>query len=260
MTAKQLLILPVALLSGVGVAQAEDKGDKGEWRVSAGIDYSSGDYGDESDTDILFLPASVAYKRDNWGAKVTVSWLDIDGPGSVIGGGDGGVVVPGEGEIDAFGFGDVWAEFAYGLEEFPEDWGYLDLVGKVKFPTANDDKGLGTGEFDYTLQADFFKPLGKFSPMATVAYKIKGSPSGVSLDNVWYLSVGADYRINEALNCGLTLDFQEASSDSADDALELFGYLGVKTSENTLMTLYGYAGLLDGSPDAGGGLQWRLSL
>jgi hypothetical protein len=146
------------------------------------------------------------------------------------------------------------------LEAVPAEWFYLDVIGKVKFPTADDDEGLGTGEFDYTLQLDFYKSFGRFSPMATVAYKIKGDPDGSSLDNVFYLSLGGDYRLNEAINFGASLDFQEAAVSSADDALEIFSYLGWKTTETTLLTIYGYAGLTDGSPDAGGGLQWRVSM
>lgn len=234
--------------------------EEGEWRIGTGIDFSSGDYGDETNTDILFLPTTLSYKRGVWGAKVTVPWLDIEGPGSVIGGGDGGVVIGDGDPIDASGLGDIWTAVSYGVESVPEEWFYLDVIGKVKFPTADDGKGLGTGEFDYTLQLDFFKPLGSFSPMATVAYKFKGDPSGSELDNVIYLSLGGDYRINDAVNFGASIDFQEASTSSADDALEIFSYVGLKTTENTLLTLYGYAGLSDGSPDAGGGLQWRISL
>ena len=187
-------------------------------------------------------------------------WLYINGPGSVVGGGDGGVITDGSDPIDASGLGDIWTEVAYAVEAVPEEWFYLDVIGKVKFPTADDHEGLGTGAFDYTLQFDFFKPMGKFSPMGTVAYKVKGDPSGSNLDNVIYLSLGGDYRINETVNFGASLDFQQASTSSSDDALEIFSYLGLKSTESTLLTLYGYAGLTDGSPDVGGGLQWRLSL
>jgi len=33
----------------------------------------------------------------------------------------------------------------------------MDLTGKIKFGTADEDKGLGTGEQDYSLQADVFR-------------------------------------------------------------------------------------------------------
>ena len=107
---------------------------------------------------------------------------------------------------------------------------------------------------------DFFKPMGRFSPMASIAYKMKGDSDDLELDNVFYLSLGADYRVNETINCGMTLDFQQAATDSSDDALEVFGYLGYRISEDCLLNFYGYAGLTDGSPDVGGGLQVKKTL
>ena len=236
--------------------------DEGTWKVVAGVDFSTGDYGDPEDTEILYLPLDVSYTQGLWRAKVTVPWLQMKGPGTVIGAGDGGVVGgDGSGEVmTESGLGDVWASLTYGAEIFPAEWFYVDVVGKVKFPTADDDKGLGTGEFDGTLQLDFFKPMGRFSPMATVAYKMKGDPDDIELKNVFYLSFGGDCRVNENANFGATLDFQQAATDSSDDALEVFSYLGYRVSTQCLLNFYGYAGLTDGSPDVGGGFQVKMTL
>ena len=35
----------------------------------------------------------------------------------------------------------------------------IDLTGKVKFGTADENKGLGTGENDYAVQADWGSKL-----------------------------------------------------------------------------------------------------
>ena len=237
-------------------------GIEGEFKLGTGIDFSSGDYGTDEDTDILYVPVNLSYTSGAWKAKMTVPWLQIEGPGDVVGGGDGGVVIgDGSGEkTTESGLGDIWTSVTYSVEAIPSDLLYLDLVGKVKIPTADEDKGLGTGEVDYTLQLDLFKPMGKLTPMATVAYKIKGSPSEYDLDDVFYLSLGADYRCNDEVNLGATLDFQEASSDSSDDALEIFSYLSYRINEDWKVTGYTYFGLSDGSPDAGGGLSLNLSM
>jgi len=256
MTQKIPLVLAATALLYVPVVHSEDE-NKGTWKVSTGIDYSSGDYGDSEDTEILYIPFNIAYATGPWTAKVTIPWVQIKGPGGVVGAGDGGVVLGGgatQVETES-GLGDIWTSLSYSVEAIPSDLFFLDLVGKVKIPTAGEDKGLGTGEFDYTLQADFFKALGKLTPMATIAYKIKSDPDGYELDNVFYLSAGADYKLTEEMNIGATLDFQEASTDSSDDALEVFSYLGYRLDEDWRFTVYGYAGLSDGSPDAGGGLQ-----
>lgn len=258
---KSKTLLPVLIATSFLLHPVFANGE-GSFKLGAGLDYSSGDYGDAQDTEILYLPVSATYKQGLWTAKVTVPWVRIKGPGTVIGAGDGGVVVgDGSSEVNTeSGLGDIWASLAYSVEAVPEDWFYMDAIGKVKLPTADDDEGLGTGEFDYTLQLDFFKPLGALTPMATVAYKIKGDPDGIDLDSVFYLSAGADYRLNDTINYGATLDYQEAATDTSDDALEVFGYLGYRVSEDWLLTFYGYGGLSDGSPDAGGGLQVSLNL
>lgn len=239
-----------------------------EWRFSSGADYSTGDYGASKDTDILYLPFSASYLSGPWKARVTIPWIRIEGPGVVTGGGDGVVVIkpkknpnaipgpapaPGSGGTTTeSGLGDIWASLTYQVEAWPVEYGYLDVTGKIKFPTADEDDGLGTGETDYTLQADYAYPMdNKLTPMLAVAYKIKGDPDGIDLDNVFYISAGADYRLDSGVHVGASLDFQEASSDGADDALELFAYLSYRMSQNWTLMPYAYHGFTDGSPDYG---------
>jgi hypothetical protein len=61
-------------------------------KVSTGFDYSTGDYGQPVDTEISYFPVITQATYGNWIAKLTVPYLRIKGPGTVIGGG-GGVVV-----------------------------------------------------------------------------------------------------------------------------------------------------------------------
>lgn len=250
--------------------------EEGHWKFSTGFDYSSGNYGADEDTDITYIPLSGSYKVGSWTAKVTVPWLEIKGPGGVVGGGDGVVVIRprnNSGNVPTptptpvvqsttteSGLGDIWASLKYAVDGFPGELGFLDVTAKVKIPTADEGDGLGTGETDYTLQADYAKPMGRLTPLLTVAYKIKGDPSGVDLDDVWYVSAGANWRIESALNVGASLDFQEAASDGADDAVELFAYLDYKLSNVWSVTPYLYFGFTDGSPDEGLGVSVSYSM
>ncbi|MBC8205982.1 MAG: hypothetical protein ISR85_00145 [Kiritimatiellales bacterium] len=227
--------------------------EEGQWKFSTGVDYSSGDYTDASDTTMLYVPFSASYKRGNWSGKISTGWLSIDGPGNVI---DGGVVLPGGGtDRSESGIADTWLALTYSLEALPSELGYLDLTGKVKIPTADEDKGLGTGEVDYALQADYFYVMGKLTPMFTVGYKFKGDPADMNLNDVLYLSAGADWRCSDNTHIGASLDFQQASVSGVDDPLEVFTYLNHKISEAWSLSPYFYYGLSDSSPDMGGGLQ-----
>ena len=233
--------------------------DEGQLKLSTGVDYSSGDYGDSIDTDIIYVPFSASYKSGLWTGKITAAWLSIDGPGNVIGGGDGGIILPGNNNTVArteSGLGDVWTSLSYELQSFPIELGYLDITGKIKIPTADEKKGLGTGETDYTAQLDYAYSAGDYTPLVTIAYKIKGDPSGGDLDNVFYLSAGVDWRQSDTTHYGFSIDFQEASTNNVDDSLELFTYMNYKLSSLWSLTPYLYSGLSESSPDFGGGLQF----
>lgn len=252
MRSAKIAFMLAVMAGGSGAIAAPD----GTLELTTGLDYSKGSYGDPQDTKITYLPVSLSYETGPWKAKATVSWLQIDGPGSVIGGGDGTVVGPGTGRRSTeSGIGDTWLSLRYAVQSIPSDIGYVDITGKIKAPTADENKGLGTGEFDYTLQADFYKPLGRLTPLLTVAYKIKGNAPHLPLDNVWYLSGGADWRANDDLHFGATIDYQQAATSGADDATELFTYASWHLSREWRLVPYAYFGFTNGSPDQGLGLQ-----
>ena len=246
----RLCLVPLllsALISNTSFAE------EGQWKFSTGVDYSSGDYSDTSETTMLYVPFSAGYKKGNWSGKISTGWLSIDGPGSVI---DGGVVVPGVGtNRSESGIADTWLALTYALEALPSELGYLDLTGKVKIPTADEDKGLGTGEVDYAVQADYFYAMDRLTPMFTAGYKFKGDPDDMNLNDVLFLSAGADWRCSDDTHIGALLDFQQASTSGTDDPLEVFAYLHHKINEEWSLSPYFYYGLSDSSPDMGGGLQ-----
>ena len=253
-------ILLMALLGAASMPVMAE----GQWKYSTGVDYSSGDYGgDPVDTNTTYVPFSASYSTGNWQFKGSLAWLEMEGCGSVVGGSEssvslGGCQLDDQGqpiETSESGMGDTWLSATYSVEAFPAESGFLDLGVKVKLPTADEDKGLGSGEVDYTLQADYFKPMGKATPFLTLAYKMKGEPSGVELDDVLFVSVGSDYRLSPETNVGLSLDMQEAASATGNDQMELFGYFNRKLDKQWSLMFYGYAGLDDGSPDYGAGIQ-----
>lgn len=109
------LILPAitasaALAPGLAHAQS-DKVEKqvlatpGNFRVSTGFGYSKGDYGDVTSTEVFSVPVSLTYTEGPWKVRLSVPWVHIDGPGSLLstpqgtGGGSGGSGNGGEVEV-----------------------------------------------------------------------------------------------------------------------------------------------------------------
>ena len=223
-----------------------------QFKIISGFDYSSGKYQDETETTMLYIPyfASLTQGRLSW--KAGVSWISIDGPGTVI---DGGRVPSGRTTRQESGLGDTWISLSYEIESFPAELGFLDITGKLKIPTADEDKGLGTGKFDEVLQLDYMYPCGRLIPMATLSYKYRGDPGTYNLKNTVSLSGGFDWRQTEKLHLGASLDYQQASASGLEDPLDLFGYLSYRYSRRWTLMPYLYFGLSEGSPDFGGGIQ-----
>lgn len=70
-------------------ALAQDTGDAADdipasFRLSSGVTYSSGSYGEIEDTDVVAIPLSLTYSDDGFKFRVSVPWIMIDGPGSLL--------------------------------------------------------------------------------------------------------------------------------------------------------------------------------
>jgi hypothetical protein len=160
----------------------------------------------------------------------------------------------------AGGIGDVIAGLTYSYDPGQSAFlPFVDLTFKVKLPTADEEKGLGTGAFDYILQADIDKTFGNFTPLARIGYRWNGDlevgRTKLVLNDVIFASLGGQYQVTPAISLGATVDYYEAASEFADDALEVYSYVRWRATRHFAASLYGIAGLTDGSPDQGVGVQ-----
>jgi hypothetical protein len=249
----------LAVLLGVG-ALAAVRADTNEavattpfsqWTLSTGFDYTTGKYGQPSSTDILTIPVIGRYDYDLWTFKLIVPWTRISGPADVVQ--DIGLIRRGASRPTRqteSGLGDVVAVATRNVLN-ESDAVSLDLTGKIKFGTANRNQGLGTGENDYSLQADVYKVIEDFTPFATLGYRILGSPPGLSLNNVWFASFGTTYRMTAPTAVGVALDLQEKSSDTVEDVSELTAFITHELDRHWKLQGYVLTGFTHSSPDFG---------
>ncbi len=233
--------------------------DSGRFRITTGAEYSSGDYGGDKSVDEWYVPLTAKYLTGPWVLRLTVPYLEVKAPtGTVVtGGGGGDVVVPGTGPRKTEqGLGDIIAGVTYRDVLNTERSADLavDLTGKVKFGTADEDKGLGTGENDYTVQTDVYKFIDRFTPYATLGYRYRGDPPGANLDNGWLFALGTMYDLSDRLGWSLDYYFREASVADADDPQELTAGVAYRITRTENLRGYVIKGLSDGSPDWGLGL------
>jgi hypothetical protein len=190
-----------------------------------------------------------------------VPYIRINGPGDVVRGADGNLVISSEasGRTTESGVGDVLAALSYVFYPSSSALPALELTGRIKLPTADEDEGLGTGETDYTLQADVSKSFGALSSFATLGYRVLGDSSDLDLDDGFLASLGIGYRFSPRLNLGLAFDYREASTDGTDDSREIVPYTSYRCSDSVTLGTYGVVGLSDSSSDLAIGVTARVT-
>ena len=258
-----VLIIACGLMLGKPVYAEEMK-----VKFSTGADYSSGDYGRATETQTWYFPANVKVTDGNWSAKVTVPYLQIKGPAGVLGGGDSVVIcddnsgsgkgngcpVVGPNTITTrSGLGDIIGALTYTIDLKDYDF-YLDLTGKIKVPTADEDKGLGTGEIDYTARMDATKMFGSTYIFGGFGRRFVGSNAQLQFDDIWLFNAGAGYQVTKKFGIGASYDFRESPSN-AEDPSEATAYLTYKITDSVKAMLYRVIGFSDGSPDESTGIQ-----
>ncbi len=155
-------ILLVGLLASLALPALADT-----FTTSIATDYSRGDYGTGTTSETWYVPLVGKYQTGPMTYKLTVPWLRITNP-SV--GPDGEPLPGGCGKVES-GLGDTIAGADYAVFEDSVGGLFVDLIGKVKLPTADEDKCLGTGKTDYSAQVDVTKSFGLVTGFATLGWK-----------------------------------------------------------------------------------------
>ena len=229
--------------------------------LATGFDYTSGKYGGTEKTKILYVPFIAKYDTGPWMLKLTVPFIRIEGPANVVGAGADRVTLPGApaGQRTDAGLGDVVASAFYNvLTERSAGFG-LDLGAKVKLGTADETKGLGTGQNDYSLQADAYKPFGQLSVFGSLGHRWYGNPPGIDLKNVYYWSLGGAYRMSAAASAGLAYDFRPAITPGGGEISELTAFVTQRVTKEWKLQPYLVLGFGKASPDWGAGAQVAYS-
>jgi len=224
---------------------------------TTGLDFSTGKYGTDQSTDMLFIPFTGKYGTDKWSATVTIPWISLQSDGDFIIGPDGRPIpVPGGEATDESGLGDITAAYTWFAYPGTETYPIVDVTGRIKFPTADEDKGLGTGEVDFALETDLIKGFDKHSLFLTLGYKIFGDLPDFDIDNVFYTSIGDSYRFSPDTSFGAFYDARQATTEFNDGVSELTGFVSHRLTPKWRLMSYLVAGFSDASPDWGVGVMF----
>ena len=253
------LLLAALTVLAAATAPAEEPArasPPGSFQLSVGTEFASGEYGGDRSVDELYVPLTGWYRSGRMSLRLTVPYLRVDAPEGTVIEGPGGQPIPGDGpDVTESGLGDV----VLGMTLY-DAWTNrdgdlaLDLGGSVKLGTADEDKGLGTGQTDFTLQADLVRRLPGFTAIGSVGYVVRGDPDDFELDDGFIASLGGlSGGGSSGLRVGAFLDYRQAGYEFNDDRIEALGMLGWRL-QGWDGYLTGSVGLSDSAPDWGVGL------
>lgn len=221
------------------------------WRADASFNYSRGDYGLADDTEVYVALASLVYDTDSWRFQAGVPVLHIEGPATLVGGGAGvGTRPPGSSET---GLGDVTLSGTYKFGPLTSAGVDTDFTAQVKLPTADEDKGLGTGKTDVYLQFDVRKTYGRFTPFATLGYRFLGTSAAYPLEDGIFASLGVATPVTDNTTAGVSASWREKIVSGGDDSIDAMIFAQHTLTAQWSALVYVLAGFTDASPDFGAG-------
>jgi hypothetical protein len=256
------LICAATFLTAVSPALgAQEPDDDGSYRMllSAGAGRFTGDYGEAEETtlDVLSLNARWYFNRAEM--QVSLPYLRIDGSADVRWV-DGQPVAVGPDSVSGnqrqeSGLGDVVLRGEYYLRTGTNNSPWIIGLLRVKLPTGNEDRGLGSGATDVETGIGLIQRHGPINWLADVGYTFAGSVSGFDTKNEVRLGVGASmpFGQNERNSSYVYLENRTNRFEGSDDRRSVA--VGVSTSQDEARRLRLSAsmffGLTDTAEDVG---------
>lgn len=179
-------------LFGVASSDTMQKGDYSFGFYLNNWDRELGDSSDAMDLDISAASTSFFYAiTSRIEVGVQAMYLDLySREEGEAGSYNGGTFTS---KIDESGFGDVHFGVKLNILNSQEKAVGLGVMVFTKLATADDEKGLGSGQTDYGTRLLFTKPFEAMTLHANAGYTIIGEPEGVDWDNVIDYSVGVNF-------------------------------------------------------------------
>lgn len=170
-------------------------------------------------------------------------------------GGSAALTTGGVADESVSGLGDITLTGGYALVQDSDATPYIRPTFYVKFPTADDAKGLGTGKFDVGPGLAVSKWLGNWQPFAEGRYIFQGaSYDETGALNFLTADAGVGYSWGESLFTSVCGRSGSRLFDGMEAPLEARLKVVWRFGERTYTEAYALKGFSDGSPDYGGGV------
>jgi hypothetical protein len=155
--------------------------------------------------------------------------------------------------VSACGMGDIVVRGRYYLLDEHAWLPTIALRAHVKAPTADAERGLGTGRPDEGVGLEVSRTFGRgFMAMLDGGYTAIGKPAGVEFNNNWWYDVGFGQSLgSDAVNLSVFFSEYRAIVPGLANARDMLVALNLKGASGWRIQISGEKGLSDGSPDHG---------
>lgn len=249
------------------------------YSIGQGFEYSSGKYGSSIRTESIYAPLTImAAPTDRLGLSLEIPFvyqsnsnvvssvargsmpatktmmLPAVGMSGMSGSGSGMTSTSAGSSQSESGLGDITLKAGYVL--LPEKGAMPQIRPTVfvKFPTADKNKSLGTGEFDEGIAVEISKWFGEWNPFAEAGYTVQGKSSQLALKNYMSYNAGVGYQVAESFRPILLVKGATSPADGAGRLLEVRLKLRYQATSHTGIDGYIAKGITTNSPDYGTGL------
>lgn len=162
-----LRILAILVLTGYSLLPSTAFAADGRSYLDLSVGYMSGDFGTATSSRLFSISPTLGYVALRHDFSVTVPYLSLTNKTNGV-------------ESTESGLGDIIVRA--GAVLFPENAAGFSANGSVavKLSTADETRGLGTGETDYGAFASMQQRLQAFKLSVTTGYLRTGDPSGLA--------------------------------------------------------------------------------
>lgn len=246
--------------------------------VGLGIDFATGKYSTGITTDSITVPLTIrAYPSDRLDLELILPYIyQSNGAttaagtfrfrngrnGSGSGGGNGTGSGSGNGQSQGVaasdssgsrsGIGDMTFKGGYALLEEGKFSPRLTPEVSLRFPTGDDEKGLGTGEFAVGVGIEVSKWLGDFYLYGEGIYNFQGSGDLALKDYLGY-EAGVGFQVTDRFRPTLLVIGATSPSEFSSGIAEVRGKVNFRLTGRAGLEGYLATGIADASPDFGAG-------
>lgn len=222
-----LALLLVLCSSHVVAAESADQ------YVDLSYSYSQGDFDTGQKTKLSQMQVTYGQVRDAYDFSIAIPYLFLS---------------------DSFGnesgLGDITLQAGMSLSGTSGSADTVYASVSVKLPTADETKGLGTGETDYGGFLNYTHDFASLSLSIMGGYIVTGDSKSQSYKDIMVYGLGVSKMV-APWYVYASLDGRQQTLATGDDPLELSAGLFYQLKQAQFIKVEGFIGLSNSSPDSG---------